>query len=60
MSYEVSAGEWAHPHIGRLTQPAYTATRHEAGAGAPDTEPPDMAPGTRPGLATTPRQPRAS
>ena len=35
MSYEVSAGEWAHPHIGRLTQPAYTATRHEAGAGAP-------------------------
>jgi hypothetical protein len=47
MSYEVSAGEWAHPHIGRLTQPAYTATRHEVGAGAPDTKPPGMAPGTR-------------
>jgi len=47
MSYEVSAGEWAHPHIGRPTQPAYTATRREAGAGAPEARPPDMAPGTR-------------
>jgi hypothetical protein len=47
MSYEVSAGEWAHPHIGRLSQPAYSATRREAGTGAPDTRPPDMAPGAR-------------
>jgi hypothetical protein len=43
MSYEVSAGEWAHPRIGRHAQPAYSATRNQVSAAVPGAGPPGLA-----------------